>query len=230
MSEQGDALTPRFGGLIESLVVSFALPLLAVKVLQHYGVSLVDALALAAVFPAGQTLFAWLRTRRLDALGAISLILIVLSVAASLISGDAHFALVKESVLTGLFGLICLASLLAPRPLMFFVGRQFATGGDAALIAEWNSRWQYPFFRKVQRTITAVWGVAYVLEATLRVVVAYTATASTTLAVSPIVGIVVTVACVIWTVRYARWAAQRGAELRAQRKTREAAAEIEQPA
>jgi hypothetical protein len=230
MSRPAPALTPKFGGLIESLVVSFALPLLAVQVLQRHGVSLVNALAISAVFPAGQSAFAWLRTRRLDALGAISLVFIVLSVAASLISGDARFALVKESLLTGLFGLICLGSLLAPKPLMFFVGRQFATGGDAALSAEWDSRWQYPFFRRVQRTITAVWGGAYVLEAVTRVVVAYTAPPATTLIVSPLLGILATVVCITFTIRYARWAAERGAQMRAQREAQEAAAtEIRQP-
>ncbi|MBD5633939.1 MAG: hypothetical protein IAI49_05615 [Candidatus Eremiobacteraeota bacterium] len=221
MSKESHAFTPRFTGLIESVVVSFALPFVAVQGLQHYGVSLVNALALSAVFPLGQALYAWVRTRRLDALGAISLVFIVLGVATSQISGDARIALVKESALTGLFGALALGSLLAPRPMMFFLGRQFATGGDPELIAEWNSRWQYPFFRTVQRTITAVWGLAYVVEAAVRVVVVYHASPRTSTVLSPVLGIGVTAGCILFTIRYARWAAGRAATMRAEREARE---------
>lgn len=95
-------LTPRFGGLIGSIGINVVVPLLAVQLLQRHGLSLVQALSVNAVFPAATTLFSFLRTRRVDALGALgalSLVLIVLSLAASLISGDARFALIKESLL-----------------------------------------------------------------------------------------------------------------------------------
>ena len=40
---------------------------------------------------------------------------------------DAKLLLAKDSFVTGLFGLLCLATLAAPRPLMFYFGRKFAT-------------------------------------------------------------------------------------------------------
>jgi hypothetical protein len=66
--------------------------------------------------------------------------------------------------------------------------------------------------------------VAYVLEATLRVIVAYHAAPSTTLIVSPLLATVVTAFCIVWTIRYARWATRRGEEIRAQRLAEKAAA------
>jgi hypothetical protein len=42
------------------------------------------------------------------------------------------FALVKESFLTATFGLIGLVSLIAERPLLFYIMRQFVAGDDPA--------------------------------------------------------------------------------------------------
>lgn len=44
--------------------------------------------------------------------------------------------------------------------------------------------WQYDGYRHVFRVITAVWGIAFVLEAALRVVIIYLTTTGTALAVS----------------------------------------------
>ena len=56
---------------------------------------------------------------------------------------------------------------------MFYIGRAFATDGSPEGRAWWNSLWQYPGFRHSQRLITGMWGVAYVLEAIVRIVLAY---------------------------------------------------------
>jgi hypothetical protein len=66
------------------------------------------------------------------------------------------FALIKESFLTATFGLICPGSLLAERPLMFYINRQFVAGDDPARIAWWNGLWQYPSFSAAQRFVTIV--------------------------------------------------------------------------
>jgi hypothetical protein len=56
------------------------------------------------------------------------------------------------------FGIACLVSLATKRPLMFFVARSLATGGDTDRIAAWDARLVLPAFRKVMRRLTAVWG------------------------------------------------------------------------
>ena len=65
------------------------------------------------------------RARRIDIIAAISLFFIIVGAAASVISGSPRFTLVKESFFTGLFGLAFFASLLAPRPLMFYIVQEF---------------------------------------------------------------------------------------------------------
>lgn len=63
----------------------------------------------------------------------------MIGTAASLISGSVFFALIKESFLTATFGFICLGSLMAERPLMFYINRQFVAGDDPARLEWWNA-------------------------------------------------------------------------------------------
>jgi len=205
---------PSIRGLAGSIVVSGVLPFIAYQVLTGRGVDSFHALVWTAVFPIAGVAWSWIRTRHLDGIGSISLIFIVLGLATSLISGDARFFLIKESFLTGLFGAVCLGSLLLPRPLMFYLGRQFASGGDPARAAYFTSLWQYEQFRHSQRLITAVWGLGFVAEALVRVALTFVLAIPVFLVVSPIIAYGTTLALIAWTMTYARRAAKRGEEAR----------------
>ncbi|MGO9607729.1 MAG: VC0807 family protein [Candidatus Binataceae bacterium] len=102
----------------------------------------------------------WLKSHRLDPLGIIVLSFIAVGTATSLISGSVFFALIKESFITATFGLIFLGSLLAERPLMFYIARQFVAGDDQARIEWWNGLWQYPGFRSTQRASLPPFGAS----------------------------------------------------------------------
>jgi hypothetical protein len=197
-------------GMAPSILVNGVLTLLAYQVLVGQHVSSVTALIITALIPAAWTVGSVARTRRVDALGALSLIFIALGIVASLISGDARFILIKESFLTGLFGLVFLGSFLLPRPLMFYFGRQFATGGDPRRIARWEGLWQYASFRHANRVMTAVWGIGFVLEAAARVALVFVLPVSAFLAVSPIMVYAVLFGLIFWTIRYGRATARRG--------------------
>jgi hypothetical protein len=203
---------PGLRSLLPSLLVNAAAPFVAYQVLTGNGVEPTQALQTSAVFPIVGIARGYVRTRRADIIGVVSLVFIVAGVLASLISGDPRFVLIKESLLTGVFGVVCLASLLLPRPLMFYFGRQFASGGDPERAAAFEAMWQYPRFRSVNRTITLVWGVAYLVEAAVRVSLSYVLPIPEFLLVSPILAIGVTVALISWTMAYARRKARAGTE------------------
>ncbi|MCL4544395.1 MAG: hypothetical protein M1118_07325 [Chloroflexi bacterium] len=206
---------PDLRSLAPSVTINAVLPFVAYRVFTARGVPTVEALVATAVFPVAGILLGWARSRHLDGLGLIALVLIILGVFSSLISGSVRFYLVKESLLTGLWGLACLVSLLLPRPLMFYFGRQFATGGESAKVEYYNSLWRYPLFRHGTYLITTVWGLAYLGEALLRVLFAFTLPPSTVLAVSPVLVYSVTIVLIVWTMRYSQSMARRGAEERA---------------
>src|SRR5947208_1746171 len=172
--------------LLPSLLVSAAAPFVAYQVLTGNGMASSQALIVSAVFPALGVAWGLARTRRPDIVGLVSFVFIVVGVAASLISGDPRFVLIKESLLTGVFGLACLVTLLLPRPLMFYFGRQFAGGGDPVRAAAFESMWQYERFRAVNRNMTVVWGVAYLVEAAVRVVLSFLMPIPVFLVISPI--------------------------------------------
>jgi hypothetical protein len=198
--------------LLPSLLVNALAPYVAFQVLTANGTDPTQALQTAAVFPIVGIARGYVRTRRLDVIGLVSLVFILVGLLASLISGDARFILIKESLLTGVFGVVCLGSLLLPRPLMFYFGRQFAGGGDPRRAAGFEARWQYPRFRAVNRTLTVVWGVAYLVEAALRVGLSFVLPIPQFLLVSPVLAIGVTVALISWTMAYTRRNARRAAE------------------
>ena len=119
-----------FAQMIPTLVVDVAMPIIAFNLLTHYGVSTLWALAAGGLFPASNNIRVWIKSRKLEPLGIIVMSFLVVGTAASLISGSVFFALIKESFLTAAFGFICLGSLMAERPLMFYINRQFVAGDD----------------------------------------------------------------------------------------------------
>jgi hypothetical protein len=211
LSQMGDQ-RPSVRGLLPSLVVNAIAPYVAYQVLTARGVDPLQALQTSAIFPIVGIARGYVRAKRLDVIGLISLVFIVLGVAASLISGDPRFILIKESLLTGAFGVVCLVTLLMPRPLMFYFGRQFTSGGDPVRAAAFEARWQYPRFRAVSRTMTVVWGVALLIEAGLRVALSFMLPISVFLLVSPTLAFAVTLALIGWTLAYARRSARRAVE------------------
>jgi len=202
-------IVPRFGALYRSLTLSVVLPLVLVLVLQRrFGVPLVEGLAIAAVFPLADIGLSWFRTRRLEPLGGIMLTVIISGIAASLLTGDVHFVLLKESVGTLVTSLVFLGSLLMPKPLIFWLGRQFSTGGSPERMARWDALWDNARFRHGMRFMTAMWGLGYLLDAVARGVAVYTLPPNLVVVLSPISVIVVTLVLVVWTLRRSR-AAQR---------------------
>lgn len=192
-------MTRDFAG---DIVVSGVLPWLAVYILERYGVGVVAALTAATVFPLAHGTFSLVRRHRLDAIGTINLTFLVASIGVTFVTGDVHVILLRGALLTFAFSLLCLGSLAAPRPLMFYIGRQMSTRDDPVREAAWNARWQYPGFRRVMRLITLVWGLGYLFEVIVRVLIAYRFAPLVSLALAPVVTYGVLVLLIVWTIAY----------------------------
>jgi hypothetical protein len=188
--------------MLPTLIFDVVLPIVLFNVLNRYGVSTLWSLVLSGLSPAINNLRIWAVSRRLEPLGMIVLGFLAVGTITSLISGSVFFALIKESFLTATFGAICLGSLLAERPLLFYVIRQFAAGEDPVRLAWWNGLWQYPRFRAAQRLVTAVWGIAYLVEALLRVALALLLSPAQVVAISPVMAFGVMILLIVWTQRY----------------------------
>jgi hypothetical protein len=204
-------------GVVPGLVIDGLLPFMTYVLLTSYvpHVSQVIALGLSATFPTVYGLVTIVRRRHLDIIGALVLVGIVVSILATLLGGDPKLLLIRESFITGALGMVCLTSLVWPRPLMFYIGRQFSAGEDPAKIAEFNALWQYPVARHTFRVMTIVWAIGWMSEFALRVVMVWTLSIPEVLVISPFVFNGITIGLIAWTLAYGRRQRQRGAEARA---------------
>jgi hypothetical protein len=154
--------------LLRDIGVNAVLPYATYLILSHEGVPTVQALAAGAVFPVGAILVGFVRERRVQTLGLIVLLATVVSILAALYFTSPFLALAKGSLFTGSLGIALLASLFARRPLLFHLA---SIGADPEDRQHADTLWDTePRYRSLMRRITAVWSVALLCEASLRLV------------------------------------------------------------
>jgi hypothetical protein len=204
-------------GILRSIALNAAIPLILYRLTKTYlSGSDIIALSVAGLFPFGESVVDVTRSCTLDPIAVIVLLGVTASMVGVALGGSVKLLLIRESLFTGALGIACFVSLALPRPLMFYFGRHFTTGGNPDKIAEFNANWRYPYFRFVNRVITVVWGVAFTSEFLARVILVYTLPPAAVLAVSPLILGGITVATIFWTFAYIRHARARGEEMRRQ--------------
>lgn len=185
--------------IVITLLINIVLPYLAYQLLIPHTSSLA-ALSVAALVPLCDTIYSLIRTRKADAFSGFIFLGLVLGVVAALLGGDERFILLRESYVTGILGIVFLGSLLFARPLIFrFAGR--FTGHDPQMDDKWE---RLPLYRRTFRVMTAVWGVSLLLEACLKVVLVYTLTIPSFLAVSPFFTYGLIALTIWWNIRYVK--------------------------
>lgn len=157
--------------LTVNVVLPFATYVLLTRVL---GTGEVTALLVSGIWPVLEIGYTMVRHRVVDEFSVFVLIGIVIGVVTTLFSDDARAVFLKDSITTGLIGVIMLVTLVVGRPLTFYLGRRFATDGSAVQRQWWNGLWQYPQFRSVQRRIGLMWGVTLLGEAVIRALLTLT--------------------------------------------------------
>jgi intracellular septation protein A len=188
---------------LPEMVAEVGLPYVTYLLLHAQGLSVVNSLLAGSLFPIAFIVFHFVRQRRLDGFGLIILATIGAGAVLALLSGNSRIYLVKESFLTGAFGLAMLGTLFGRRPFMFYSGRKFATDGSPAGRAAWDSYWpKSPTFRRSNRILTLVWGLAFVAEAAVRIVAAYSLSTSEVVALSAVVPLVIVGLLMLWTFAY----------------------------
>ncbi|CAB3800407.1 VC0807 family protein [Paraburkholderia fynbosensis] len=153
---------------LSALLINVALPWLAYRLaLPHWG-------QLGALSASALPLIAWmsldlLRYRHFDALSALVLAGIALSLLARLIRGDARMQLIEDPMVSGLVGASFLASLVLRRPLVFYLARSTMSREDHRSAASFERHWrERPTLAAYIRLMTLVWGIGMVGENLLR--------------------------------------------------------------
>jgi hypothetical protein len=190
------------------------LPFVAFKLLTALGVADGAALGIAAVVPLTTVTYAWLTSRTVNGFGLVSIAVLFLAVVATVLTGDPRIILARGSVVTGVLGLACLASLLrlhGVRPLAFYLIRQFrGEAGSQVLEFAWQQR---VGFRRGLRALTAAWGLLFITEAVVQVVLVYRLPLDAMVAISPALTISLALAIVGATVAFGRIARRGSGQL-----------------
>src|SRR5579884_3699856 len=142
------------------------------------------ALAAAGVLPTLWTLFAWSRWGRADYLGLASVAVFVIAIAISVISGGSALPLkVTKASLTGVGGLICLASAALRRPMVGIIMESVSSRRRLRPVGSLGPAGR----RRTYPVATVIVGVTALLDATVQLVLAATLSTGSFVALGSIV-------------------------------------------
>ncbi|RSM79561.1 hypothetical protein DL991_12105 [Amycolatopsis sp. WAC 01375] len=183
------------------LLWDVALPLAAYYGLRLAGQSEQVSLLAGAVVAAARIAWVAVRDRSFDGFAALLAGVLGVGLVLSLVSGDAKFLLLKESFATATAAIVLLVSCFSRTPMVLVAVR---AGSSAAKRAEIDRlTGEVPAFRRAFTRMSAVWGVALLLEAAVRVPLVYTLSADVMNALSVVLLIAVIGGLSLWSVRYA---------------------------
>jgi hypothetical protein len=166
-----------------------------------------DAIALIIVtaFPLADVVIERHERRRMEPIGTLALVGICIGVLGTVLThGDETILKVRGTIPTGAIGLICLGSLFAPRPLLFYVARTFETQGEPERTLAYNERGGLPHVQHHFRVVTAVWGLGLIAESVTGIVLALTVPTQMFLILAQVASWTWFAALVCFTVVYAR--------------------------
>ena len=198
-SDRGMMLRRMLPNLLINAVAPFLINILA----QPY-MSTIDALLLASSVPALFTLGGVIWNKRIDMMGVLVVVGLLLSAAFALLFKSPQLLLLQSAAVSGLFGVVMLLSLLFPRPALFYIIRSILTQNDPQRVASFNADWAFPQFRSFYRLMTIVWGGVTVAHLMLLTVLVFTLPISLMLVLSPILNFAVIMPVAHWSVLYLR--------------------------
>ncbi|GAA2772136.1 hypothetical protein GCM10010521_57590 [Streptomyces rameus] len=162
------------------LLIDVAVPLGSYYLLKEaFGMSTFAALAWSSVVPAVRTVWSVVRERKTNALAGLILVVNVVSLLLSFVSGDPRLMLAKDSGVSSTVALGILASVWLGRPMMTAGMKPFLVKGDAAREAAWQrlasgAAADSAAFRRKENVFSIVWGAVLLTECVARFVGAYT--------------------------------------------------------
>lgn len=178
---------------VRPLLVDVGIPVAGYYLLtKGLHVDTVRALVLTSIPPAVSAVWTAIRSRRLNALAALMLVVNVVGVAAGAMTGDPRLMLAKDGAVSSAIGIAILLSAALGRPLMSNAVMPIATRGDADRIAAWKrlaggTSPRSAAFRRAETGFSLVWGTALLVECAVRVVLAYTLPVSTVVGLQTVI-------------------------------------------
>lgn len=174
---------------LPSLIWGAGLPICVYFLVRRHVRTDADALIIAGCFSAAWIFVQFVRQRRVDIIGALVLLGFAVGIVGStLLGGNAYLLKVRDSFLTGAFGIACVVTVFThERPAFFYLSRYFSAGTDKEKVLAYNRLHELPTGRHAFRVLSVVWGIGLFVEAGFRLTLAGLLPTGTFLAVSPFV-------------------------------------------
>ncbi len=182
-------------GLLFDLFLNGVAPWLGYLYLVHIGWSDFRALLAVTVIPGLVVMVGLLSRRRLDPVAGVALAVIGISLALAALSQDSRLLQLRESYLTGLFGLLFIFSSWWGKPVLFWLVQANARPEHRPLLEQ-----RKPLFS----TLTWVWGASFLLEFGLKVWMVENFEIATVLALGPVLFYGLTAVMAGWSFWYVR--------------------------
>ncbi|MFI1161516.1 VC0807 family protein [Streptomyces sioyaensis] len=154
-----------------TMLCDVVLPVGLYYALRGAGCSELVSLLISAAAPALNTAYHIITRRKVDSVGVFVIAILVLVGLGSFISGSPRLTLARGGWFTGLIALWILGSVFTSRPFTYRALKALLPGKAGMLEGLWGAD---PRFRRIWRGLTVLWGAGLLVDAALRVIMAYT--------------------------------------------------------
>jgi hypothetical protein len=161
------------------------------------------ALSATLILPLGEGVVTLLCQRKLSVFGSMVALSLLLSMAAVLLGGTPRMLLMRESLLSGAFGLVMLLSLPWRQPLVYYIARHFIAGHAPERAHDFHRRATIPWLRNFFWLLTLVWGLVTAGDAAINVYLAANLPIPTYLLVTPLARYSIMGVALAWTLAHA---------------------------
>jgi len=186
------------------ILANFVLPyFIYVKTASDIGQ--VHALILSSLPPIIWTVGRNIYSRRTDALSLLVIFGILLSLVAFIGGGSVRFVQLRQNLVIGLIGLVFLSSILCRRPLILPLARATMVRGDFGNIRILDELQARQGFHRAMTRLTAIWGVALLVETVAACILLYCMPIQQFLIVNPVVAAAAMAGLVLWSL----WSVKR---------------------
>lgn len=170
----------------------------------------IHAIMASAAPPMLWSLVEFARKRRVDAISILVLGGIALSLLGFALGGSPKLLLMRESLITGVIGLIFIGSAFIRKPLIYILASASLQRQSPEDSAEFESYRDKPGFRRIMTVMTIVWGAGLIAETAIRSALVFSLPVGRFLLIGPIVGYATVGLLIGWTFLYSRAAEKNG--------------------
>jgi len=184
-------------------LLDIVIPLVSYFVLTSVGLSSFWSLVVGGALTAIVSIINTIRRGRIDNVGVLVIVEITLGLVLDLAVRDPRLTLARGSLFIALAGIWILVNAFTGRPVTVDATKPFAAkkgGKDGVLAFEWLAANSHRFVR-IHRSLSAVWSMAFLAYAAMRVVVIYSVSVSEAVWLNEIPGLLAVAICLIASAR-----------------------------